>query len=227
VRYYPVSLDLHGRPCVVIGGGEIATRKVESLLSAGARVTVVSPTVTAPLAALAETHEVVHHARDYRRGDLTGAFLAFAATDEPALHAEIAAEAAAGVVLLNVVDRPRFCSFIVPAVIARGSVSVAVSTGGQSPALAKRVRDEVARIVGPEYALAADLLGKLRPVVQANVPDPAERAGLFDALVDSTLLEALRARDAEAVDAILARIVGAGATLATLGVSLDAAPPQG
>jgi precorrin-2 dehydrogenase/sirohydrochlorin ferrochelatase len=223
VQYFPVYLDLRGRSCVVVGGGEVATRKVQSALEAGARVTVVSPTTTAALAALAETHEVVHHARRYRRGDLAGAFLAFAATDDPALDPAIAADAAAAGVLLNVADQPRFCTFIVPAVVARGPLSIAVSTAGHSPTLAKRVRDEVAQVIGPEYGLAAVLLGNLRPVLRTTSPDATERARVLAALVDSPLLAALRARDGVAVDAILARIVGAGTSLASLGMTLDPA----
>ena len=223
MRYYPVYLDLRGRSCVVVGGGEVATRKVESLLAAGARVTVVSPSVSATLAAMTETHEILHHARPYRRGDLQGAVLAYAATNDKALHAEIAAEAAAASVLLNVVDRPSFCSFIAPALMTRGAVSVAVSTGGASPALASRLRRDIEKTVGPEYGLAAAILGELRPIVGGAEIAPAERARVFRALADSPLLGALRARDAAAVDAILEAHVGPGTTLAVLGVSLDAA----
>lgn len=223
MRYYPVYLDLRGRPCVVVGGGEIAARKVEGLLAAGARVTVVSPSVTPALVAMAETHEIMYHARPYRRGDLEGAVLAFAATDDETLHAEIAAEAAAAAVLLNVVDQPRLCGFIVPALVTRGAVSVAVSTGGASPALARHLREEIEKAVGPEYGLAAVILGKLRPIVGAAEAEPDGRARVFTALTGSPLLAALRARDAAAIDAVLEEHVGAGTTLATLGVSLDAA----
>lgn len=223
MRHYPVYLDLRGRPCVVVGGGEVAARKVEGLLAAGARVTIVSPSLNPTLAAMAETHEVMHHARPYRRGDLEGAVLAYAATDDQALHAEIAAEAAAAAVLLNVVDEPRFCGFIVPALVTRGAVSIAVSTGGASPALARRLREDIEKTVGPEYGLAALILGKLRPIVGAAEAEPGGRARIFAALTDSPLLAALRAGDGAAVDAILAEHVGAGTTLATLGISLDGA----
>lgn len=223
MRYYPVYLDLRGRPCVVVGGGGVAARKVGGLLAAGARVTVVSPSVTPTLAAMAETHEILHHARPYRRGDLQGAVLAYAATNDKALHAEIAAEAAAASVLLNVVDRPSFCGFIAPALMTRGAVSVAVSTGGASPALASRLRQDIEKIVGPEYGLAATILGKLRPVVAGAETAPAGRARVLRALADSPLLRALRVRDAAAIDAILEEHVGKGTTLEALGVSLDAA----
>lgn len=201
----------------------MAQRKVESLLAAGARVTVISPEVTEELTALADTHEVVHHARDYRRGDLGGATLAFAATDDETLHAAIAADAAATGVLLNVVDRPQLCGFIMPAIATRGAVTVAVSTGGASPALAQRIRNELESRLGEEYALAADILGKLRGIVSGDAGTQAERARMFTTLADAPLLDALRARDAARVDALLAAAVGPGTTLARLGISLPAA----
>jgi precorrin-2 dehydrogenase / sirohydrochlorin ferrochelatase len=206
---------------MVIGGGEIAERKVESLLAAGARVTVVSPEVTTGLAALADTHEIVHHARPYRAGDLAGAVLAFAATDDQALHAAIAADASASGVLVNVVDRPQLCGFIMPAVVTRGDVTVAVSTGGTSPALARRIKRELEAALGDEYALAAEILGKLRPLVATAEPEQPARARLFTTLADAPLLDALRARDTARVDAILADVVGPETTLARLGVSLE------
>jgi len=218
VQYYPAYLDLRGQPCVVIGGGEVAARKIATLLAAGARVTVVSPALTADLADLADTHEVVHHARRYRRGDLAGARLAYAATGDDAVHAEIAAEAAEVGVLLNVVDRPRLCSFIVPAVVARDPVAIAVSTSGRSPALAKRLAAGIAGYVGPEWGLAAELLGRLRDRIGAG----AERTRLFAALADGPLVAALRDGDAARVDALLAEHVGATTTLAALGMRLPA-----
>jgi len=223
VQYYPVYLDLRGRPCLVVGGGEIAARKVEGLLAAGARVTVVSPTLGPALTGLAETHEILHHARPYRPGDLAGVALAFAATDDPELHAAIAGEAAAAGVPLNVVDRPAFCTFIAPAILARGTVTLAISTGGASPALAAHLRRELEGVVGPEYALAAEILGKLRPLVTAAHAEQAGRARVFAALAGAPLLAALRAGDTGAIDALLATHVGAGTTLASLGVTLDAA----
>jgi precorrin-2 dehydrogenase len=218
VQYYPAYLELRGHPCVVIGGGEIAERKVSTLLDAGARVTVVSPVLTLALTALAETHEIVHHPRAYRRGDLAGAWLAYAATNDDAVHAAIAAEAAEARVFLNVVDRPALCSFIVPAIVSRAPVAIAVSTGGASPALAKRLARELETTVGPEWALAARVLGMLRARLSGDV---VRRAQIFTALADTPLLTALRAGDAAAVDALLGEHVGMATTLADLGISLD------
>ena len=217
MQYYPAYLDLRGHPCVVIGGGTVAERKVTTLLDAGARVTVVSPTLTAALAGLAETHEIVHHARPYRRGDLAGAWLAYAATGDDGVHAAIAAEAAEARVFVNVVDRPRLCSFIVPAIVDRDPVAIAVSTGGASPALAKRLAAQLAAAVGPEWSLAARVLGALR----TRVAEGAERARAFAALADAPLLAALRAGDGARVDALLAQHLGRPIRLADLGVILE------
>ncbi len=218
--YHPVFLDLRGRPCVVVGGGAVAQEKVESLLDAGARVTVVSPSLTAALEALAATHEVVHHPRAYRRGDLDDAVLAYVAVEDDAVRAAVAAEAAASRVLVNVVDVPQLSTFISPAVVRRDAVVVAVSTGGASPALARRLREELEERVGPEYGVAATILARVRPIIQSAEPDPQTRARTFARLVDGPLLDALRKRDAAEVDAILRDAAGEGATLRALGVDL-------
>jgi precorrin-2 dehydrogenase/sirohydrochlorin ferrochelatase len=220
VRYYPVYLDLSGRSCLVIGGDQAAEARVTALLAAGARVTVISPELTPALAALAETHEIVHHPRAYRAGDLREAVLVHASIADEEVGEAIAAEADERGVWLNVIDKPRLCRFITPAVVQRGPVAVAISTGGASPALARRLRQDVERAVGPEYGLAATILGRLRPIVAGAERDPDARARIFGALADSDLLCALRARDAAAVDAILSEHVGKHTSLAALGVSL-------
>lgn len=222
MQYYPAYLELRGRPCVVIGGGPIAERKVTTLIDAGARVTVVSPAVTALLAALAETHEIVHHAREYHHGDLAGAWLAYAATGDERVHAAVAAEAAESRVFLNVVDRPRLCSFIVPAIVRRDPVAIAISTGGASPALAKRLARELDETIGPEWGLAARVLGALRTRLRDRLAaDPGAGARVFGGLADTPLVAAIRDRDVARVDALLTQHVGAATTLADLGVTLD------
>lgn len=220
MQYYPAYLELRGHPCIVIGGGAIAERKVATLLEAGARVTVVSPKLTPGLQELADTHEVVHHARPYRRGDLADAWLAYAATDDDAVHAAIAAEAAEARVFLNVVDRPKLCSFIVPAIVTRGPVAVAVSTGGASPALAKRLAHELDADLGDEWGVAARILAALR--ARLATADLAVRARIFTTLADTPLLAALREHDVTRVEALLTEHVGIPTTLADLGVDLGA-----
>jgi precorrin-2 dehydrogenase/sirohydrochlorin ferrochelatase len=222
MKVYPVSLRIEGRRCVVIGGGEVATRKVASLIAAGARVTVVSPALSDDLQARVERGEVAHVARSYRRGDLHGARLAFAAAGDEQAHAAMAEEAEEHGVLLNVADRPRWCTFLAPSVMSRGELTVAVSTGGASPALARRVREQIEDALGPQYERALLLLGRLRDYLREREPRAEERGRIFSGLVRSELLELLRRPDAGAVDRLLSRHVGAGVSLARLGVTFAA-----
>ena len=220
MKYYPVFLRLAGRRCVVIGGGEVAERKVRSLLAAGAEVAVISPSLTAGLGALAAGAPLDHLARAYRAGDLAGALLAFAATDDEALHAAIADEAEARGVLLNVADRPRWCGFIVPSIMSRGDLTVAVSTAGGSPALARRVREDIERTLGPEYERALDVLARLRRHLQDQPLSSADRHRILTGLVASDLLDRLREPDRSGVDRLLAEHAGRDVSLASLGARL-------
>lgn len=221
MKYYPVFLRVAGRLCLVIGGGKVAEQKVKSLLEAGARVTVISPELTLALARLAATHQVVHHARPYRHGDLQGSLLAYAATDDEHLHAQIARDAREAGVLVNVADRPQWCDFIVPSVVRRGDLVIAASTSGTSPAMAKRIRKELQAAFGPEYATALHLLGRLRERLAERPLTSAERQRIFTALVESPLLEYLRERRTGEVDRLLATTVGDGTSLASLGLELS------
>ena len=220
MKYYPIFLRVAGRPCLVIGAGKVAEQRVESLLNAGARVTVISPESTPALAALAAAGTIVLQPRPYAGGDLCGFFLAYAATDDGPLHAQIAREAEAAGVLLNVVDDPQRCDFIMPSVLERGDVVIATSTSGTSPALARRIRRQLEGVVGPEYELAARVLGRLRERLTAQLYPSAERRRIFAALVDSPLLDYLRARQTSDVDRLLASTAGDGVSLASLGVQL-------
>jgi len=220
MRYYPIFLRVEGRPCLVIGGGEVAERKIASLLAAGARVTVVSPALTPTLAAQVDAGRLSHHARRYRPGDLKGFLVAYAATNDEGVHAEIARDAAEAGVLLNVVDRPQQCDFVVPSVLVRGDLTVAVSTGGGSPALARKVRQEIEEIIGPEYEQALAVLSRLRARLRAAGLSPAERRRIFHRLLESDLVDGIRQRDVTAVERTLARHVGDGLSLSALGVDL-------
>ena len=159
---YLVNLALEGRGAVVIGGGEVAARKVQDLLAAKAHVTVLAPQLCDGIVALADEKRVVAHGRPYRTGDLAGAFVAIAATDDEALNAHVAADAAAINVLVNVVDRPALCTFTVPATLRRGDLTIAIATEGRCPALAGILREELAERYGPEYAELAGLFGEAR-----------------------------------------------------------------
>jgi precorrin-2 dehydrogenase/sirohydrochlorin ferrochelatase len=159
---YLVNLALEGRAAVVIGGGEVAARKVQDLLAAKANVTVIAPGLCGRIVALADEKRIVAHGRPYRTADLAGAFVAIAATDDEDLNARISGDAAALNVLVNVVDRPALCTFTVPATLRRGDLTLAISTEGRCPALAGILREELEQRYGPEYSELVGLFGKLR-----------------------------------------------------------------
>jgi precorrin-2 dehydrogenase len=218
MKYYPICLRVADRPCVVIGGGRVAEQKTVALLNAGARVTLISPDMSPGLARLVAARRIRHHRRPYATGDLHGCFLAYAATDDSALHARIAREAREAGVLLNVVDRPALCDFIMPAVTRRGELIIATSTSGASPALAKRIRRSMDEQFGHEYAQALRLLRRLRGQLARNGWTAGDRRRIFAALADSPLLDYLRTQQTAEVDRLLAQIVGNGVSLASLGL---------
>ncbi len=197
--YYPVYLSLAERLVVVKGGGPVAERRVDGLLRCGARVRVVAPELTPELARLAENGEVEHVARPYRPGDLVGAALGLAEPGDQASDAEFFAEAECRGVFANVEDDLDHCSFIMPAVVRRGDLVVAISTSGRAPAMAVRLRERFERELGPEYAALLALAGRLRAPLAEAVPEFGERRRRWYELVDSEVLALFRqGRDAEA-----------------------------
>jgi precorrin-2 dehydrogenase/sirohydrochlorin ferrochelatase len=207
--YYPVFLDLRGRRCVVVGGGEVALRKVDGLLAAGAKVTVVAPRI----------HEMPPGVTVLQRGfapaDLDGAFFAISATDDRAVNSAVAAEAEARGIPVNVVDVPAESSVILPAVVRRGEFVLAVSTGGASPAFARLLRERLEAEFGEEYGELIAFLKALRqawePCYQAEgIPHSARKAA-WERVLDLPLLDWLRAgqqqQAKEAAEEVLARVL--------------------
>ncbi len=182
-RYYMACLDLEGRACLVVGGGRVALEKARGLLECGASVTVVAPEICPELARL----PVQTRLRPYRPGDLEGVFLVVAATSRTEVNRRVFADAEARRVFCNVVDVPELCSFILPAVHRQGPIAVAVSTGGASPALAQRLRDDIALLVRPEHAALARRLHDLRPWAKACLPSYEARRDFFRSLVEEAL----------------------------------------
>src|SRR2546421_3871870 len=195
--FYPVCLDLRGRRAVVIGGGAVAEQKVRGLIAAGAHVTLVSPETVPALSDLARRGAIEIRRRSYRPGDLAGAWLAIAATDDRSVNEAVWAEAERVGVPLNAVDDLEHCSFIAPAIHREGDITVAVSTGGKSPALAVRLRQRIARLVGRVEARLCALLGELRPELATRVPDVRARTALWYEIVDSDVIDHLRRGDVE------------------------------
>jgi siroheme synthase-like protein len=182
-QYYMACLDLEGRRCLVVGGGAVGLEKAAGLAACGARVTVVSPELDEGFAEL----EVDWLARGYETGDLDGAFLVVAATSDRAVNERVRDDAEARRMLCNVADVPDLCNFILPAVHREGPIAVAVSTGGASPALAKRLRSQIAELVGPEHAELAEELRALRPEVKERFASYEERRDYFEDLVTERL----------------------------------------
>jgi len=176
VSLFPIFLKLTGRPCIVIGAGNLAESKIESLRAANARVTVVAPTASAPIIEMAEAGEVVWHRRLYAAGDLAGQFLVVAATDVPEVNRAVFAEAEAAGILINAVDDPPFCDFYFPSVVRRGDLQIAISTAGASPALAQRLRKEINALLPLDAGDWLAELGNLRrEVLQLEPLNEARR----------------------------------------------------
>ncbi len=193
--YYPIFLSLQGRCCVVIGGGPVAAGKVRGLLEAGAAVTVISPELTPNLQALAAEAHIAYLQRGYRPGDLAEAFLVISATADRAVNEAVWEEANARNILINVVDDTPHCSFIAPAILRRGDLTLAISTSGKAPALAVQLRDWLDRFLGDEYAHFLELAGALREPLAERYPDFEQRRTLWYRLVNSDVLELLRQGD--------------------------------
>jgi siroheme synthase-like protein len=166
MAYYPIFLEMKGRPVIVIGGGEVGLEKVRGLLAAEARVTVVSPELHPELEALKAAGAIEHIARDWREGDIDGFELVMIATDDRSVNGAIAAEAKRKRIWVNAADDPPNCDFILPSVVRRGSVTLAASTGGSSPAMARRLREELEVYLDLEIPELNDLLGEVRALLR-------------------------------------------------------------
>lgn len=216
MAYLPIFLDLTDRKCLVVGGGEVAARKIATLVQAGADVLVVSPTVTDAIAELVKQGMVRHQARKCVQGDMHGAALVYAATDDPALHQRLSAEARGRGIPINVADVPALCTFIAPAVLRRGALTIAVSTSGASPGLAKRIVEQLEGLFGPEYGIALEVLRAARHHLKATEVNIQTRAVKLTSLATSRIPQHIREDDFDAVNRILIRTISTD--LQTLGL---------
>jgi len=201
VTEYPVNLNLSGRQCLVVGGGNVAERKAAALLDSGACVTLISPEVTPNLLAWVSQGRLIHCPRVYATGDAKGYMLVMCATDSPAVNEQAAMEAKQSGALVNVADTRALCDFTLPARLQRGGLSIAVSTGGQSPALARELRNELSGKYGPEYADYLEIASRLRREWQGTCVSSDERCQRWEEMkgFDPEVLELLRqGRKAEA-----------------------------
>lgn len=192
---YPIVLtQLEQARCVVVGGGEVAARKIRALLDSGAKLTVISPELQPQLAEWRDAGQILHEARPYQSGDLLGAFLVIAATDRRDVNAAVAAEARERGLLCNVADDPGSSTFHTLGAVMRGDVLLAVATGGDSPALSAHIRRKLEATFGPEYGVLARRLGALRREIGQEL-SPAARTQLWRTLVSDEVLEWLRNGD--------------------------------
>lgn len=210
MRYYPVNLDINQKKCLVVGGGAVGTRKVKTLLDCGADVVLVSPFATETLAEMAEDHKITWHKRSYELSDMDGTFLVIGATDDDVLNLRISRDAKKRNKLCNIADRPEVCNFILPAIIHKEDLIIAISTSGQSPAFARQLRLELEKHFGDEYAVFLKIMGAIRKKLLSEKHEPEAHKPIFEKLIHSNLLESIRSKDLEAINATLYNFLGNG-----------------
>ena len=208
MSFYPICLDLAERPCVVVGGGRVAERKVSGLLSCSAQVTVISPELTDELLQRHSEGSIRWIKREFCPGDLEQAFLVIAATDDEETQKQVYEEAAKHNRLLNVADVPRRCNFILPATLRQGDLTISVSTAGKSPALAGKLRMELEKRFGKEYRVLVDILGAIRPVILASGLSQSDNEQLFKQLLHDDMAGWIRTGDWSSLENHFERVLG-------------------
>lgn len=189
VKYYPLNVSLKNKKCVVFGAGEVALRKVKRLLECQAAVSVIAQEITPRLKRLSEKKKIIFKNKKAGLKDLKGAFLVVAATNDRKLNALVSAYCLKKNILINVVDSPRECNFILPSVFRRGSLAISVSTDGLSPALAKKIRRDIQQRFGFEYAKLLRLMKKIRPEALKKIKNPRARNRFFQEIFQPKILD--------------------------------------
>ena len=206
--FYPILVDLQGKKALVVGGGKVAQRKIETLLGCGAFVQLVARELTAELEELRSWRQIEFLGGEFSEAYLEGAFLVFAATDDALLNRRVSRAAQQRGLLVNAVDQPADCNFIVPSVLTRGDLLIAVSTSGKSPAFARKVRVELERHFGEEYGLFLSLMGNLRKEILCLGLSQEENKRAFEELVYSDLLPAIREKNWDLASQIIQKVLG-------------------
>ena len=204
MKYFPINLSIADRKVVVVGGGQVARRKVKALKDCGARVTVISPDFCASLARAKGVRLIE---RCYRKSDLQGKCLVVSATDSQAVNRQVWEDATAAKILVNVVDQPALCTFVLPATVSRGDLLITVSTAGGSPALARRIREKIEKEIDPAFADHLSLLKKMRPIVQAAPLTTRQRMDVFKEMAGDRAFGVLKRRGTKAARALLRSIL--------------------
>lgn len=196
---YPVCLNLHDKVCLVVGGGRVAERKIASLIDHGARVRVVSNNITARIAKWHRENQVQIAIRSFNEEDLEGVFLVFIATDNRDINGAISRICQQKGILANVADAPELCDFLVPSVLRHGSLQLAVSTEGKSPAYARKLRRELEDIITPSHGELVDLLGEVRTYLHSQEPDIDKRKQIIESIVYSDILNLIQVGEKDKV----------------------------
>jgi precorrin-2 dehydrogenase/sirohydrochlorin ferrochelatase len=207
-RFYPILADLQGKGALVVGGGKVAQRKIESLLQCGVSVRVVAKELTAKLKELRSAKRIELWGGEFSDALLDGAFLVFAATDDSSLNRKVSQAAQRRGLLVNAVDQPADCNFIVPSVLSRGDLLIAVSTSGKSPAFARKLRVELEQRFGEEYAFFLNLMGNLRKEILELRLSQEENKSAFEELVNSDLLQAVGEKRWDRAAQIIEKVLG-------------------
>ncbi len=202
--YYPAFLNLKGKKTVVVGGGKVAERKILTLLKAGAEITVISPEITKRIDGEKRKGRIKHICRQYRKGDLRNAFLVVSATDSHAINKHVSEDAPS---LVNVLDAPALCNFIVPSVIQRGHLTIAISTSGISPGLSKSIRRELEHLYCPDFAHYLRSLKKIRTKAMKEITDKKKRTAFLKSLASKEVIEILRQKGFKEVKRVIGRAV--------------------
>ncbi len=202
--FYPMFVDIEGRRCLVVGGGPIGTEKAQKLIEHGASIRLVAPTITDELRDMVDHGQIAeYHARAYDPSDLDGCFLVISGTNLDAINRMVWQDAEAAGVICNIVDVPILCNFIVPSIVRRGELAVAISTGGASPVVAKHIRREIAATYGPEWEALVDLLRELRDELKLRYLDMPSRRDAVERLMATDVVARLADGDSEAVRALV------------------------
>ena len=210
MKYYPISLNIKNRDCLVAGGGSVGLRKASGLLECGARVSVVSPESDKKIRELAAKKIITLKQREYRESDLDGVFLVMGATDDQNLNRAIHADAVKRNILCNIADRPEICDFILPALVKRGDMTIAISTSGKSPAFAKYLRKDMEKKFGDEYARFLELMGAIRKKLLKEDHEPEAHKHFFNRLISCGLLEMIKEERTASINRLLKETLGNG-----------------
>src|SRR3972149_7637970 len=203
-KFYPIYLDVKDKKCVIVGGGKVAYRKVCSLKEAGAEVVVVSPE-TCP--EIADKKDIALIKKDYDENILDGALLVIAATDNEAVNKKVSLDARKRNIIVNVVDHPELCSFIVPSTINRGDLCISISTGGASPAVAKSIREKLEDVFGSEYEEYLNLLTKMRSIAMSDIKNSAKRRKVLQRMAEKDILDIMKNKGVTEAEARMREIM--------------------